>query len=68
MDIDIQKLLDDMAPRVSRNSHLNIVAASLGRSAENATQVQQQLQSIVIVNTALSSSLIYGIALKGTSS
>ncbi|MEI8631871.1 RebB family R body protein [Vibrio sp. PP-XX7] len=68
MDTDIQTLLDQFAPTVSRNMHLNVVAASLGRAAENATQVQQQLQSIVVSNSALSSGLIYAIAAKSTSS
>ena len=68
MEIDIQKLLDELTPKVSRNTHLNLVAESLGRSAENATQVQQQIQTIVVTNTALSSSLIYAIALGSSSS
>ncbi|ASA55322.1 MULTISPECIES: RebB family R body protein [Vibrio] len=68
MEIDVQKLLSELTPKVSRNTQLNLVAASLGRAAENATQVQQQIQTIVVTNTALSSSLIYAIALKSSSS
>ncbi|WP_367990644.1 RebB family R body protein [Vibrio sp. NTOU-M3] len=64
MDIDVAKLLNQFTPTASRNMVLNMVADSLGKSSQNATHVQQQIQTIVVTNTALSSGLIYSIAAK----
>ncbi|NGN96238.1 hypothetical protein G5S52_00780 [Grimontia sp. S25] len=65
MSLDIQKIMNQFCPTASRNMVMNMVADSLGKSAQNATQVQQQIQTIMVTNTALGSGLIYAIAAKG---
>ncbi|WP_047042728.1 RebB family R body protein [Vibrio mexicanus] len=65
MEVDIKTMMDQFCPTASRNMVMNIVAESLGKSAQNATQVQQQIQTIMVTNTALGSGLIYSIAAKG---
>lgn len=64
---EIKEMLNELAPKSSRNMLLNLVASSLGHAAENATTMQQQLQTIAVANTALSSSLIHSMAAKGES-
>lgn len=64
--INIETMLDKFSPVSSRNLYLNMVADSLGKASLNATQVQQQIQTIVVTNTALGAGLIYSIAAKGS--
>lgn len=61
-NIDSNKLIEQFSPPLSRAMMLHNAAIALGKSAENATQVQQQLQTILVTNTALGSGLIYAIA------
>ncbi|KZN13033.1 MULTISPECIES: RebB family R body protein [Marinomonas] len=66
MPIDIEKLLTEWSPVSSRNMYLNMVADSLAKASQNATHVQQQIQTITVTNTALGSGLIYAIAAQGS--
>lgn len=66
MEIDIEKMLREFSPITSRNMHLMMVADSMGKAAENTTHAQQQIQTILVTNTALGSGLIYSIAAKGS--
>lgn len=65
MSLDVEKIMNQFCPTASRNMVMSMVADSLGKSAQNATQVQQQIQTIMVTNTALGSGLIYAIATKG---
>lgn len=65
MNIDIAKIIDQFTPMASRNMMLNMVADSLGKSSQNATHVQQQIQTIMVTSTALGAGLIYSIAASG---
>lgn len=64
MEMDIHKLINQFTPGASRNMLMNVVADSLGKSAQNAAQVQQQIQTIMVTSTALGAGLIYSIAAK----
>ncbi|MFM2480549.1 RebB family R body protein [Celerinatantimonas sp. YJH-8] len=66
MNIDRKQLIERFSPSLSRSMLIHQESLSLGRSAENATQVQQQLQTILITNTALGSGVIYAIAAKAS--
>lgn len=66
MEINIEKMLSQFTPTTSRNMYLNMVADSLGKASQNATHAQQQIQTILVTNTALGSGLIYSIAAKGS--
>ncbi|MFW7522967.1 RebB family R body protein [Vibrio ostreicida] len=66
MDSQLKAMMNQLCPTLARNMVMNMVADSLGKSAQNAAQAQQQIQTIMITNTALSSGLIYSIATKST--
>jgi hypothetical protein len=62
---EIEKLLRRFSPETSRNMCLNMVANALGNASHNATHVQQQMQTILVISTAIGSGLIYSVAVTG---